>query len=473
MSGQPGSRFAWPPSPALPQSAAPGSPDGRAYAAQHAAPLPPLPPPGPELSGTRFRRVVLELFPRFSAELPPAATRSQAEPLAAQIAGEWAAERVRGGGAMISPGDRDRLARAVLDEQFGLGPLQPFLDDDEVENVDVNGPRTVWVRLRGGRKVEAGPIAADNADLIQLVRTWGLRETQTQREFSGARPMLNAGLGGMVRLSAVMSVTRDVHLSVRFHRLVSVTLADLASPPLLTLTPAVAHFLQACVAAHKNILVTGGVDAGKTTLLRALCAAIDPDERIATLESDRELYLELLAGQHRDVISFEARQSNSEGAGEITLHDLIPQALRMNPRRIIVGEVRDQEIRPMLEAMNSGQEGSMATLHANSGGEIFNRILMLAQRGRLAMTTDAINLAIGLCRPIVVHIRKDRAGAVRYVSEVIEVLPPADGTQPSRNRIFSPGPDGRAVPAHSLSPETLMDLIDAGLNPDVLTGSIL
>lgn len=112
----------------------------------------------------------------------------------------------------------------------------------------------------------------------------------------------------------------------------------------------------------------------------------------------------------------------------------------------------------------------MATLHANSADEIFNRILMLAQRGRLAMTTEAINLAIGLCRPFVVHIRHD--GPARYVSEVIEVLPPADGYQPSRNRIFSPGPDGRAVPDHSLSPEAMASLAGAGFNPDVLTGAV-
>jgi Flp pilus assembly CpaF family ATPase len=302
------------------------------------------------------------------------------------------------------------------------------------------------------------------------VRTWGLREAQTQREFSVSRPMLNAGLAGMIRLSAVMSVTRDIHVSVRFHRLVDITLDQLAGPPYLTLTPPLAHFLGAAVRAHKNILVTGGVDAGKTTMLRALSSAVDPDERIATLESERELYLDLLPERHHDVIAFESRQANSEGAGEITLHDLIPQALRMNPRRIVVGEVRDQEIRPMLEAMNSGQEGSMATIHANSADEIFSRILMLAQRGHMAMTTDAINLAVGLCRPFVVHIRKDRTGSVRHVSEVIEVLPPADGFQPSRNRIFSPGPDGRAVFDHSLSREAMRDLIDAGLNPDMLTG---
>jgi Flp pilus assembly CpaF family ATPase len=454
--------FGWPPEPPAARPAAEPPPGP--------LPLPELPQAGAELRGAEFRSAAREIFREFTDELPRAADRDQAATLAAQLVSDWAARRVRDGGTVLSPVALDLLTQAVLDEQYGLGPLQRFADDTEVENVDINGPGHVWVRLRGGRKAKADPIAANSEDLIDLVRTWGLREAQTQREFSVSRPMLNAGLGGMVRLSAVMSVTRDVHVSVRFHRLVDITLDHLAGPPYLTLTPPLAHFLQAAVRAHKNILITGGVDAGKTTMLRALSSAVDPAERIATLESERELYLDLLPRRHDDVIAFESRQANSEGAGEITLHDLIPQALRMNPRRIIVGEVRDQEIRPMLEAMNSGQEGSMATIHANSANEIFNRILMLAQRGRMAMTTDAINLAVGLCRPFVLHIRKDRAGSVRHVSEVIEVLPPADGFQPSRNRIFSPGPDGRAVPDHSLSPEAMRDLIDAGFNPDVLTG---
>jgi len=459
VSAAPAAGFGWPPNPA----AAP-APRPRALA------LPDLPQAGADLRGAEFRSAAREIFRSFTDELPRAAGRDQAAVLAAQMAGDWAARRVRDGAPVISPEVLDRLTQAVLDEQYGLGPLQRFAEDPEVENIDINGPGQVWVRLRGGRKAKADPIAASSEDLIDLVRTWGLRKAQTQRDFSVSRPMLNAGLGGTARLSAVMSVTRDVHVSVRFHRLIDVTLDHLTRPPYLTLTPALAHFLQAAVRAHKNILITGGVDAGKTTMLRALSSAVDPAERIATLESERELYLDLLPRRHQDVVAFESRQANSEGAGEITLHDLIPQALRMNPRRIIVGEVRDQEIRPMLEAMNSGQEGSMATIHANSADEIFNRILMLAQRGHMAMTTDAINLAVGLCRPFVVHLRKDPTGSVRHVCEVIEVLPPADGVQPSRNRIFSPGPDGRAVPGHSLTPGAMRDLVDAGFNPDVLTG---
>ncbi len=363
------------------------------------------------------------------------------------------------------------MVRAVLDEQFGLGPLQPYVDDPDIENVDINGPRQVWVTLRDGRRLAGRPVASSDGELIELVRTWGAREGQTPREFSAVNPTLNAALNEAgVRLSAVMSVTPQVHVSIRCHRLVDVTLEDLCQPEYGTLTAGLAHFLSCAVRGCENVLVTGGVDAGKTTLLRALAAAIGPGERIATLESEYELYLHRLPGRHRDVVAMEARQANTEGAGAISLHDLIPQALRLNPRRIIVGEVRDTEISPLLEAMNSGQEGSMATIHASSAGEVFNRILMLAQRGQLAMSPDVIHLEVGMARPFVVHIRKDPATHQRYVSEVIEVLPPADGAQPSSNRVFSPGPDGRAQPDHSLSPDTMADLMAAGFDPGVLAG---
>jgi Flp pilus assembly CpaF family ATPase len=432
--------------------------------------------PGPgrniraEMTVEEFRATVRQIFRDLSSELGDGATPDQARTVADQLVRAWAEQRAVGGQPLLSQWAQDRIVRAVLDEQYGLGPLQPYVSNREVENVDINGPRQVWVTLRGGRKRVGEPIAASNEELVEMVRSWGLREGQTPREFSTTRPMLNAGLSAMVRLSAVMSVTRHVHISVRCHRLVDVTLDDLAGEEYQTLSPALAHFLQALVRAHRNIMVTGGVDAGKTTLLRALSAAIDPSERIATLESERELYLDLLPERHHDVVAFEARQPNSEGAGEITLHDLIPQALRLNPRRIVVGEVRDQEIRPMLEAMNSGQEGSLTTIHANSADEIFNRILMLAQRGQMAMTAEAIHLSVGLSRPFVIHIRKDKSGDRRYVSEVIEVFPPADGAQPARNRVFSPGPDGRAAPDHSLSSEALTELMAAGFNPGVLAG---
>ncbi len=155
------------------------------------------------------------------------------------------------------------------------------------------------------------------------------------------------------------------------------------------------------------------------------------------------------------MIAFEARDANSEGAGGISLHDLVAHALRHNPQRILVGEVRRGEIMPMLEAMNSGQDGSMCTLHANSPAEAFDRILILALRGGLALAERAIHILVGMAVDLIVHVRKrfDGTRTLRYVSEVLEVLPPADTERPAANRLFLPeGPAGRAVAAHTPSP---------------------
>ena len=202
-------------------------------------------------------------------------------------------------------------------------------------------------------------------------------------------------------------------------------------------------------------------------MLRALASEIPPGERLATLESEYELYLHG-SPQHPDVIAFEARDANSEGAGGISLHDLVAHALRHNPQRILVGEVRRSEIMPMLEAMNSGQDGSMCTLHANSPAEAFDRILILALRGGLTLAERAIHILVGMAVDLIVHVRKryDGTRTVRYVSEVLEVLPPADTERPAANRLFLPeGPTGRAVAAHTPSPPLLERLVAAGLDP--------
>lgn len=433
-----------------------------------------LPGPGElagEMDDDEFLAAARQLFRDAAGALAQAGSREAARPLARRLVTGWAEDQARAGGALPSPRAQAGLVQAVLDEQFGLGALEPYVRDPRVENIDINGPGQVWVTLRDGRRLAGRPVAASDAELAEMVRSWGLREGQTPREFSMSSPLLNAALNRAgVRLSAVMSVTPHVCVSVRCHRLVDVTLEDLCGPGYSTLTPGLAHFLDCAVRAYRNVIITGGVDAGKTTLLRAMAAAIDPGERIATLESEYELYLHRMGARHWDVVPMEARQANAEGAGAVTLNDLIPQALRLNPRRIIVGEVRDREVVPMLEAFNTGHRGSLCTVHADGADEVFNRILMLARRGDLALPPEVIHLYVGMARPFVVHIVKDPATHQRHVTEVIEVLPPGDGAQPARNHVWVPGPDGRAVPGHSLSQQALRDLMDAGFDPAAVEG---
>ena len=248
-----------------------------------------------------------------------------------------------------------------------------------------------------------------------MISTWATRGGQTARDFSAAAPLVNVALTGSARLTATMSVTPRPCVSLRRHGQIDVTLGRLIAARHDRRARWRRSSLLRC-RSRCNIIVTGGVNAGKTTLLRALASEIPPGERVATLESEYELYLHELP-QHPDVIAFEAREPNSEGAGGITLHDLIAHALRHNPRRILVGEVRRGEIMPMLEAMNSGQEGSMCTLHANSPAEAFDRILILGLRGGLALAERAIHILVGMAVDLIVHVRtrlrRHPDGAVR------------------------------------------------------------
>jgi len=343
-----------------------------------------------------------------------------------------------------------------------------YLRDPQVENVDINGCDSVWISYATGERVAGPPVAASDDALIAMVRTWATRGGQTARDFSAAAPLVNVALSGSARLTATMSVTPRPCVSLRLHGQLEITLAKLIK--LGTVDTTVAAFLAGAVRSRCNIIITGGVNAGKTTLLRALAREISPGERVATLESEYELFLHELQ-QHADVIPFEAREANSEGSGSVSLHDLIAHALRHNPRRIIVGEVRRDEILPMLEAMNSGQEGSMCTLHANSPAEAFDRILILGLRGGLALAERAIHILVGMAVDLIVHVRRgyDGTQAVRYVSEILEVMPPGDTERPAVNRLFLPDPQtGRAVAAHTPSAGMLSRLASAGFDLSLL-----
>ncbi|MEW9532867.1 CpaF family protein [Microbispora sp. NPDC049125] len=384
----------------------------------------------------------------------------------------WAHGRLSETGA-VSFATQRRLVQAVLDERFELGVLTPYVNDSRVESIDINGCDEVWITYSDGA-CERGPaVAATDDELIKMIQMWALHKSYNPREFSAANPLLNTALrpgdgddGVGVRLSATMSVTSRPCASIRCHRLVDVTLDHLLR--LGTVNRSLYGFLRAAVLSRLNIVITGGTAAGKTTMLRALASAIDPAERLATLESDYELFLDKLRHRHQNVIAFQVRQANSEGAGAVTLNDLIPHSLRKNIKRIIVGEVRADEIIPMFEAMNTGHPGSMCTIHADGTEEIFNRIVMLWTRGVGAQTPPAvIHLNSGETIDLVVHLRMDPKTNTRFVSEVLEVMPPADSELPSRNRVYSPtGPGGRAMP--DITPQCLSRLKAVGFDPALL-----
>jgi Flp pilus assembly CpaF family ATPase len=213
-------------------------------------------------------------------------------------------------------------------------------------------------------------------------------------------------------------------------------------------------------------VITGGMSAGKTTFARALAADIPREERIVTIENEHELYLHTLPHRHADIVSMEAREPNAEGIGGISVRDLVTDALRLNAKRIIVGEVLGNELVPMLEAMNTGGEGSLCTIHANSADEVFARMLILASSGGLSYPPATFYQLAGMAVDFVVHLRHEvvhhdgQPVNFRYVSQVIEVLEPGDTEEPATNPIYVPGPDGRAVP-HTL-PQCAAELEAAG-----------
>jgi Flp pilus assembly CpaF family ATPase len=467
---------------AVPPAAADSSPAGQPPRdwAQLAAPVfPPGPELAPELPALAARLTgaggltdprlidgIGEVTAMVAARLTDEAATDEVMPVIRETARRWLEGQVRLGLMPASAGgELDRLASAVHDQRYGLGPLTMYMRDPQVENVDVNGCDQVWVTYASGERVAGPPVAVSDGALISMIRTWATRGGQTARDFSAAAPLVNVALTGSARLTATMSVTPRPCISLRRHGHGDVTLGRLAE--LGSIDATLAAFLSAAVRGRCNIIVTGGVNAGKTTLLRALASEIPPDERVATLESEYELYLHEL-GQHPDVIAFEAREANSEGVGAITLHDLIAHALRHNPRRILVGEVRRDEIMPMLEAMNSGQDGSMCTMHANSPAEAFDRILILGLRGGLALAERAIHILVGMAVDLIVHVRRgyDGTRTVRFVTEILEVMPPGDTDRPAVNRLFLPDPrTGRASAAHTPSPAMAARLAAAGFDP--------
>ncbi|MBA9003051.1 CpaF family protein [Thermomonospora cellulosilytica] len=394
--------------------------------------------------------------------------RDEARRLIAVQVRTWAHEQMAAGRPMLSVEDQRRVERAVFDHRFGLGPLQPYLERSDVENIVVNGCRQTWITYTNGVKEPGPPVAETDEDLVEWIQLLA-RRGNSGREFSHANPLLDVALADGVRLAVVHWVSRHPHLAIRVHRLVDVTLRQLTD--IGTLSEPLAAFLGAAVRARRNVIVCGEVNTGKTTLVRALANEIPPEERIITLESDFELFLDdpRLAHRHHDVVALEARQANAEGAGLVRLQDLVPACLRLNPDRVIVGEARQGELAPMLEVMYSGARGSMCTLHVHRPEHVFNRVVQLGRRADLGLSPEDLHLMFGLAEPLVIYIQRDPATNERYVSEVMEVGPPGDSVEPTRNHIFVPGPDGRATPSGGhISSELLAELSACGFDPALL-----
>jgi pilus assembly protein CpaF len=313
--------------------------------------------------------------------------------------------------------ERESLCSRVLLLATGLGPLEPLLSDPAVDEVMVNGPASVYVERRG--LIEpAGVEFADEAELMHAIERV---LAPLGRRVDEASPLCDARLADGSRVNVVippLSLTGPC-LTVRRFRSEGFSLRQLVEGR--TMPGELSEFLALCVASRASVLVSGGTGSGKTTTLNALSGAIPGEERIVTIEDAAELRL-----RQRHVVRLEARPANLEGRGEVTIRQLVVNALRMRPDRIVVGEVRGAEALDMLQALNTGHDGSLTTVHANSPADALRRIETLALMAGVGLPHAAVRDQVASALDVVVHQARLPDGS-RVVESVSEVLRAAGG----------------------------------------------
>ena len=372
-----------------------------------------------------------------------------------------------------TPESRQSIAKAVLDSLFGLGRIQPLVDEEGVENIDIFGYDNVYVNYSDGTFVRKPPIAASDDELLAELQFLAARGGENGRPFSVANPILDMDLPGGARLAAVHPpISPRPKAVIRIHRFVDIDLNNLIE--LGTLTKPMADLLSAAVRAGRSIVVSGHPAAGKTTLLRALSSNIHPLVPIVTIEKERELHLDRMGDRHKIVTALQYRPGQGERApdgsmpGEVTMVQLLEEALRLNVQIIIVGEVRGGEIDAMFQAMQSGV-GSLSTLHADSATNAIERMATLTQRNM--NTTDSYAYRqIAQHIDLVVQISKvtETDGSVRRIITEISEIQAGEDARPIASPLFGIDPITRMqVPVGLPSKSTMGLLAAAGLNRNI------
>jgi pilus assembly protein CpaF len=313
--------------------------------------------------------------------------------------------------SLLSRADRERLVTEVLDETFGLGPLEPLLKDPTITDILINGHDTVYVERNG--QLERVPVSfSDERHLILTVqRIVG----ETGRRVDETSPMVDSRLPDGSRINAIIPplAIDGALVSIRRFGNRPIRMQDLVANK--SIAQEMADFLGACVRARLNVLVSGGTGSGKTTLLNALSSFIPEAQRVITIEDAAELRL-----QQRHVGRLETRPANVEGVGEVTTRDLVKNALRMRPDRIIIGECRGPEALDMLQAMNTGHEGSLTTIHANDTREALGRLEVMVSMAGFDLPIWSIRRQIAAAVHLVVQVSR-LMGGLRKVVKISEV----------------------------------------------------
>src|SRR5262245_45305319 len=312
----------------------------------------------------------------------------------------------------LSRQEREQLVIEVQHETFGLGPIEPLMQDPTVSDILVNGPRAIYVERRG-RLERTRLIFRDDTHLLQVIERIVSR---VGRRVDESSPMVDARLPDGSRVNAIippLALDGPV-LSIRRFAVDPLKTEDLID--LNTWTPALSAMIRAAVKARLNILISGGTGSGKTTLLNVISEAIPNHERIVTVEDSAELQL-----QQDHKVRLETRPANIEGAGNVTQRDLVRNALRMRPDRIIVGEVRGPEVLDMLQAMNTGHDGSLSTVHANSTRDALARLETMILLSGISLPVRAMRDYIASALDVIVHLSRLSDGS-RKILRLTEVV---------------------------------------------------
>ena len=386
--------------------------------------------------------------------------------LVQHVVGHYESELVESGADPLTWEDRQDLVEALESRLFGAGSLQMLLDDESVENIDINGFRQVFVEYADGSTAKVRPVAGSNEELVETIQTLAAHEGLSSRSFDVANVRVNLRLPDGSRMYAVQAVTKEPVISIRRHRHRRVGLKDLIG--LATMDDELADFLAALVRARKNIMVAGATSAGKTTLLRALASEIAPEERVLTVERSLELGLDEDVEAHPNAIAFEERLANAEGAGAVTMAQLVRDTLRMNPSRVIVGEVLGDEVVTMLNAMTQGNDGSLSTIHANSSSDVVHKIATYAIQAPERLPWEATVRLVASALDFIVFIRRVRSeeGQRRVVESVREIAGIGEDGQLQTNELWGPDRFGRTVRRHGVQVRCQDDLIAAGWRPE-------
>lgn len=344
----------------------------------------------------------------------------------------------KSGNYPMDPADRDRIARMVFSSLRGLGVLDELLADESITEIMVNGPENIFVESKGrlyhvNRKFES---EEQLYNIIQRI------VGQAGKEVNPANPIVDTRLPDGSRVNVVVPpISRSGSI---------VTIRKFSKQPMTieklleygSVTPEAARFLEKLVKAKYNLFISGGTGSGKTTFLNALSNFIPADERIITIEDSAELQIHSI----QNLVSLETRNANSSGKGEVTIRELIRSALRMRPERIIVGEVRGAEALDMLQAMNTGHDGSLSTGHANSTRDMLSRLETMVLQGNAGLPLPAIRQQIASALDIIIHLSRLRDKS-RRTMEITEVLGYKDG-EIQLNQLFRFEEDQNSTLSH-------------------------